>query len=41
MFTFLCLLWLAYQLGSKDGKWGCFTFLLLFVVFVLISSLVK
>lgn len=41
MLTFLCLLWLAYQLGKNDGKWGCFIIIILFIVIAMISSLFK
>ncbi len=36
LFGFVGLIYLTYQAGKQDGKWGCFTalMLLLFVAFL-------
>ncbi len=38
-FAFLGVLWLAYRLGKEDGKWGCFTFLIIIILIALIGTL--
>lgn len=39
--TFLEVLWLAYRLGKEDGKWGCFTFLVIIILIGVIGTAIK
>ena len=40
-FAFCGGLWLAYQLGKKEGKWGCFTFLRIIILIGIIGAAIK
>lgn len=40
-FAFLGVLWLAYRLGKEDGKWGCFTFLIIIILIGVIGAAIK
>lgn len=37
-FAFLGLIWLTYRLGKEDGKWGCFTFLMIIILIAVIYT---
>lgn len=40
-FAFLGVLWLAYRIGKEDGKWGCFTILVIIILIAVIDAAVK
>lgn len=38
--AFIGLLWLTFRIGEKDGKWGCFTVLIVIVLIGAIAALI-
>lgn len=39
-FAFIGLLWLTFRIGKEDGKWGCFTVLIVIVLIGVIVTLI-
>ncbi|MCQ4794900.1 hypothetical protein NE604_04480 [Anaerofustis stercorihominis] len=38
--AFIGLLWLTFRIGKEDGKWGCFTVLIVIVLIGVIAALI-
>ena len=38
--AFIGLLWLAFRIGKEDGKWGCFTVLIVIILIGVIAALI-